>query len=301
VIEQVVYPSAAAVAAGQQWSSDYDAAHKATGDDQALRYRKLVESWTHIPLAEATWAPGAFSKQTNAPSDLVQGKVNVAAQLPSAGRHVPAQLEVTGTVEPPRPTVMIATSTFAQGPVAVRATLLHEQRHAYHAAQAITLLRQWRAERKDDTMDAWQKWLKIQKKKQSLPDEVYLTTWAMTSKDKGRFNYGTATTELYSYLQGFMYALPRLETAAVAPDKLNADQTRALRAAMAIGNVGIEWEGAGEDARKDSLQQLVAFLKGLTSNHREHVRRAVNDHLTSPAADIPKAFYKRLLAALGSG
>jgi hypothetical protein len=70
---------------------------------------------------------------------------------------------------------------------------------------------------------------------------------------------------------------------------------------MAIGNVGIEFEGAGEDARNDALRQLVAFLKGMTSNHREHVRRAVNDHLTSNAADIPKAFYKRLLAALGSG
>jgi hypothetical protein len=70
---------------------------------------------------------------------------------------------------------------------------------------------------------------------------------------------------------------------------------------MAIGNVGVEWEGAGEDARNDVIRQLVAYLKGLTSNHREHVRRAVNDHLTSASGDIPKAFYKRFLAALGSG
>jgi hypothetical protein len=123
----------------------------------------------------------------------------------------------------------------------------------------------------------------------------------MTSKDNGRFNYGSATTELYSYLHGFMYALRRLEGAALPPDKLSADATKELRAQMAIGNVGIEFEGAGEDARNDALRQLVAFLKGMTANHREHVRRAVNDHLTSPAADIPKFFYKRLLAALGSG
>jgi hypothetical protein len=31
------------------------------------------------------------------------------------------------------------------------------------------------------------------------------------------------------------------------------------------------------------------------------VRRAVADHQSSGGADIPKAFYKALLAALGSG
>ncbi len=301
VVEQVVQPSAAAVAADEQWSADHDAAQKAAGDDRALRYRQLVERWTEIPLDQVAWAPGAFNKQTNAPSDLVPGKVNVAAQLPSAGRHVPGQLEVVGSAEPLRSSVIIATSTFDQGPVAVRATLLHEQRHAYHAAQAVALMRQWRGVRKADTMDAWQSWLKTQRRKQPLADEVYLTAWAMTSKEQGRFNYGKATTELYSYVRGLMYALQRMPAAALSPDRVTGAQTQGLRAAMAIGTIGVEWEGAGEDARKDALRQLVAFLKGATANHREHVRRAVQDHQGSASGDIPKAFYKAFLAALGSG
>jgi hypothetical protein len=299
-VEQVVQPTAASVAADQQWSTDHDAALRAAGEDRALRYRQLVERWTEIPLDQVAWAPGAVDKQTNAPTDLVPGKVNVAAQLPSSGRHVPAQLEVDRSAEPLRSSVMIATSTFAQGPIAVRTTLLHEQRHAYHAAQAVALMRQWRGVRKADTMDAWQTWLKAQRRKAPLADEVYLTTWAMTSKDQGRFNYGTATTELYAHVRGLMYAMQRMPAAALSPDRIGDEQTKALRAAMAIGTIGVHWEAAGEDARKDALRQLVALLNSATANHREHVRRAVADHQRSGGADIPKAFYKALLAAIGS-
>lgn len=131
--------------------------------------------------------------------------------------------------------------------------------------------------------------------------EAYQTTWAMTAKEGARFTYGTATTELYSYLHAFIYAFRRLENAAVPPDKLTADQTTVLRGEMALGLIGVQSGGAGEDARTEALRALVAILKGMTPNHREHVRRTVAAHLASPAADTPKAFYKRLLADLGSG
>jgi hypothetical protein len=166
----------------------------------------------------------------------------------------------------------------------MRSTLLHESRHAYHMAQTIELVRTWRGVRKQDTSAAWQKWLKA--KKSSVPGEVYQTTWAATDP-----TYGTATTETYSYLHGFMYRFRRDEDAGRDPATMDAAGTKALYVRMlALNSMGEFYESAAQDARESTLAQIAGWATTLSAHHRQHLRDFMTWNATG-TGPAPRVFY----------
>ncbi|MGH3897217.1 MAG: hypothetical protein ACRDTA_02995 [Pseudonocardiaceae bacterium] len=242
-------------------------------------YIDLLSRWTHLAPTEIAWAKDA--------KNVVPGKVNITTWLTASGRTTPDKVVPTGDMELPVPTVLINTTTFNQGPVAVRGTLLHEYRHAYHGAQTIDLVRRWRKVRRQDTPGAWQAWLKGQKG--NLPEEVYLTSWANTDPQ-----YGTATTETYSHVQAFLYEYQRLELAGLDPDLMTKIQTRDLHWTMARLNIlGEHWEAAAQDTKDKTILQIATFLKGLSSNHRKNVLHFINVQLKG-LGQPPKYFYNKI-------
>jgi hypothetical protein len=268
--------------AANRFQLDYQAAEAASGDEQIAAYRQLLVSGTHLELNETGWSS---AENRHAPR-----KVNVALWLPSRGRHVPAKVTPTGTAQLPDPAILIGKSPFTQGPVSLRSTLQHEARHAYHMAQTLDLVDRWRQKRKQDTLGAWQMWLKSQKK--TLPAEVYQTVWANTDPI-----YGTATTETYAHLHGFMYRFRRDDDARRDPASLDASATTALHVRMAsLGDFGTFWEAAGQDAREQSLDVLVAFAAELTAHHRQHMRNFMARGMKG--ADSPNVFYRELAKRL---
>ncbi len=142
---------------------------------------------------------------------------------------------------------------------------MHESRHAYHTQQAIELARQWRRERRTDTLAAWQKWLLAQKKR--LPPEVYQTTWAATDPV-----YGTSTTETYSHMYGFMYRFVRLDRATQDPATMDKHEKQKLLAQMqGLLSVGEFGDSASQDARTFALDRLVRFAGELSANQRANL------------------------------
>ena len=251
-VVQVVEPVNVPTTSG--FRADYDDAAKRSGDDRIAAYRQLLVRASHLELAETGWSPNKDSYEL--------GKVNVALWLTSAGRHLPAKVEPTGTAPLPRTAILIGNTPFTEGAASVRTTLLHEARHAYHRAQSLKLIEQWRGVRKADTADAWTTWLKARKSK--VPAEIWYTTSASTNPSAG-----TASTETYSYLHGFMYRFRRDEAAAKDPKTLGADATRALHFRMIeLNGMGDFWEAAGQDVQADALDRLVAFANGLSVHHR---------------------------------
>ena len=193
----------------------YDSAKGLSGDDKIQAYRKLLVRGTHLELEQTAWSPTKDNYQ--------EGKVNVALWLSTAGRHLPAKVVPTGSDKLPTTAILIGNTPFSEGAMSVRATLLHEARHAYHRTQTLKLIEEWRTVRKSDTLDAWTEWLKAKKKanKSAVPNELYFTTSASTNE-----RAGTASTETYSYLYGFMYRYRRDEAAAKDPATLSADAQR---------------------------------------------------------------------------
>jgi hypothetical protein len=265
------------------FAADYQAARDASGDDQATRFRRLLVRGTHLDLDETAWSP---TEERH-----VEGKVNVALWLQTAGRHLPSKVEPTGSAELPRTTILIGKTPFTEGAASVRATLLHESRHAYHRARTLELIREWRKVRKTDSADAWYLWLRGRRK--SLPIEVYDTSKAATTR-----NIGTAATETYSYLFGFMYRFRRDDDAAANPATMDAAVKKALHSRMIeLYGVGENWEAAGQEVRDATLDRLVAFAATLTPHHREHLRQFMIANATG-GGRAPKVFYERLATRL---
>lgn len=280
IIVEIVEPAKRSGA--DTFELDYQAARNTSGDTRPTAYRRLLVSGTHLELSDTAWA--------SSEADATPGKVNVALWLPSRGRHLPAKVVPTGTTELPRTTILIGTSPFAEGAVSLRATLLHESRHAYHMAETLKLVRQWRETRKSDTPPAWDAWLKSQRK--VVPPEVFQTVWANTHAE-----YGTATTETYSHLYGFMYRFRRDGDAHKDPSALDAAATTALHVRMAgLGTLGEHWEAAAQDARDSTMDQLAAFAAELTANQRHHLRNFITK--AGAARDAPKVFYRELAKRL---
>lgn len=280
---EVVEPTNVATTA--EFRSAFDDAAKLSGDNKALAYRQLLVRGTHLELDQTAWSPTKDSYQ--------EGKVNVALWLTSAGRHLPPKVVPTGTDRLPTTAILIGNTPFSEGAASVRTTLLHEARHAYHRGQTLKLIDEWRAARTSDTLAAWRKWLKAKARKSAVPDEVYFTTSAATDE-----HAGTASTETYSYLHGFMYRYRRDEDAAKDPATLGADATRALHFRMIeLHGMGEFWESAGQDVQDQTLDRLVAFAAGLTAHHREHLRGFMATNAKG-AGYAPRAFYAKLTARL---
>lgn len=260
-----------------------DAAAAASSADKPTAYRNLLVRGSHLALGETAWSPSA--------GKWVEGKVNVALWLKSRGRHEPAELDPTGTAALPAPTILMGQSPFDEGAVSMRSTLLHESRHAYHMTQTIELVQAWRTARKQDTLATWQQWLKA--KKSSVPAEVYQTTWAATDP-----TYGTATTETYSYMHGFMYRFRRDDDAGRDPATMDAAGTRALYLRMlSLNSMGEFYEHAAQDARDSTLARIAAWAATLSAHHRQHLR----DFMTWNAkgrGDAPRVFYRELAKRL---
>jgi hypothetical protein len=263
--------------------ADYDVAAKRSGDDRIAPYRQLLARATHLEVGETGWSPS---------KDVYEvGKVNVALWLTSAGRHLPAKVEPTGTAPLPRTAILIGDTPFSEGAASVRATLLHEARHAYHRARSLQLIEAWRSVRKADTADAWRAWLKARKSK--LPAEIWHTTSTSTNPSAG-----TASTETYSYLHGFLYRFRRDEAAAQDPTTLSADATRALHFRMIeLNGMGEFWEAAGQDVQTDALDRLVALATGLSANHRQHLKAFMIANAAGRGS-APRMFYATLKARL---
>jgi hypothetical protein len=280
IIVEIVEPAKRSGA--DTFELDYQAARNTSGDTRPTAYRRLLVSGTHLELSDTAWA--------SSEADATPGKVNVALWLPSRGRHLPPKVVPTGTAELPRTTILIGTSPFSEGAVSLRSTLLHESRHAYHMAQTLELVRRWRQTRKSDTLAAWDEWLKSQRK--TVPPEVFQTVWANTHAE-----YGTATTETYSHLYGFMYRFRRDGDAQRDPSALDAAATTALHVRMAgLGTLGEYWEAAAQDARESTMDQLAAFAAELTTNQRQHLRNFMTK--AAGAHDAPKVFYRELAKRL---
>jgi hypothetical protein len=280
-------------AAPPPWRTEFEQAQKAPDSVRGERFRRLLASWAGVPLDRTAWAPGALGPD-RAPTDLTPGAVNVAPGLDARGRHVPARITPTGTAPLPKPTVMLATDLFGQGPVPLRATLEHERRHAFHAEQAEGLITRWRAARDKarsaDTTEAWQTWLRGRRKAEKLPVEVFTTTRAKTSTD-----HGTATTEAYAHLTGFIYTVTNLPDAARDPATLSVDERRVVDVELGAGSFGMYWQAADTDAKDEVMGRLVAFVRGLGAHPQAHVRRAV----TAQRATDAKEFAARAMKDLG--
>lgn len=256
---------------------EQEASNAAASADKPTAYRRLLVRGSHLELGETAWSPSD--------GKWVAGKVNVALWLPSRGRHEPAEVDPTGTTAIPAPSILMGKKPFDEGAVSMRSTLLHESRHAYHMAQTITLVQAWRALRKQDTVGAWQQWLKAKKK--TLPPEVYQTTWAAT--DVG---YGTATTETYSYMYGFMYRFRRDDAAARDPAGMDAAATRDLYLRMlALNSMGEFYEHAAQDARDSTLDQIARWAATLSPHHRQHLRNFMTWNAKGAGA-APRVFYR---------
>lgn len=280
---EVVDPTNVATTA--EFRSAFDDATKLSGDDKANAFRRLLVRGTHLELDQTAWSPSK--------DNYKEGKVNVALWISSAGRHLPSKVVPTGTDRLPTTAILIGNTPFSEGAASVRATLLHEARHAYHRAQTLKLIDEWRTARKSDTIAAWRQWLKAKARKSAVPDEVYFTTSAATDEQAG-----TASTETYSYLHGFMYRYRRDEAAAKDPATLDADAMRALHFRMIeLNGMGEFWEHAGQDVQEETLDRVVAFAAGLTAHHREHLRRFMTAN-ASGAGDAPRVFYAKLKARL---
>jgi hypothetical protein len=271
------------------WRTDFEQAQAAPADVRGDRFRQLLASWAGIALAQTAWAPGPLGAD-RAPTDLTPGAVNVAPALDASGRHVPARIVPTGNAALPPPTIMLAASLFGQGPVPLRATLEHERRHAFHAEQAAALVTRWRAVRTADTTDAWKAWLRQERKVRKLPVEVVTTTRARTDT-----SYGTATTEAYAHLTGFLYIATNLPDAARDPATMSADERRVVDVALGAGSFGEFWQSADSEAKDDVMGRLVAAVRKLDANRRAHVRRAIGAQLTT----VAKGFAQRALKDLG--
>ena len=280
-VVQVVEPVNVPTTAG--FRADYDSAAAQSGDDRIVPYRQLLVRATHLELPETGWSPNKDAYEL--------GKVNVALWLTSAGRHLPAKVEPTGTAPLPRTAILIGNTPFSEGAASVRATLLHEARHAYHRAQSLKLIETWRGVRKADTAAAWTTWLKA--RKSSVPAEIWSTTSASTNPSAG-----TASTETYSYLHGFAYRFRRDEAAAKDPRSLGADATRALHFRMIeLNGMGEFWEAAGQDVQADALDRLVAIARTLSAHHREHLTAFMTANAAG-AGYAPRRFYDKLRARL---
>lgn len=280
---EVVEPTNA-VTTGE-FKTAYDSAKGLSGDDKIQAYRRLLVRGTHLALGQTAWSPNKDSYH--------EGKVNVALWLTSAGRHLPAKVVPTGTDKLPTTAILIGNTPFSEGATSVRTTLLHEARHAYHRTQTLKLIEEWRAVRKSDTIDAWTKWLKTKAKKSAVPTELYFTTSAATNE-----RAGTASTETYSYLHGFMYRYRRDEAAAKDPATLGSDATRELHFRMIeLHGMGEFWESAGQDVQEDALNRVVAFAAGLTAHHRENMRQFMITNAKG-GGYAPKVFYDKLKARL---
>jgi hypothetical protein len=271
------------------WRTAFEEAQGAPADVRGDRFRRLLASWAGIPFAQTAWAPGALGPD-RAPTDLTPGAVNVAPALDASGRHVPARIVPTGDATLPTPTIMVAASLFGQGPVPLRATLEHERRHAFHAAQAAALVTRWRAVRTADTTDAWKAWLRRERTVRKLPVEVVTTTRARTDT-----SYGTSTTEAYAHLTGFLYIANNLPDAARDPATLSADERKVVDVALGAGSFGEFWQGADSEAQDDVMGKLVAAVRTLDAHRQAHVRRAIGAQRTT----VAKGFARRALKDLG--
>ena len=281
-VDKVVEPTN--VPTDQQFQTAFDDAKVLSGKDKEEAFRQLLVRSTHVAYDQTAWSPNANS--------YTEGKVNVALWLPVAGRHLPAKVVPTGSDPLPRTAILIGDAPLGEGPASVRTTLLHEERHAYHRTQTLTLIERWRTERKQDTLDAWSAWLKKQKGP-AVPTEIYFTTTAATNPRAGK-----AATEAYSYLHGFMYRFRRDEAAVKDPKTLGERATRDLYLRMIeLTGLGEYWElSADEDVKKETLDRVVAFAAGLTAHHREHMRRYMTANVKGAGA--PKTFYDKLKARL---
>ena len=247
-------------------------ARKATEPEE---YKELLSAWTHLTPDEVACPSDAGA--------VAAGKVNIAPWLSDRGETVPATLDPTGDAPLAEPAVLISTARFSMGPAAVRATVLHELRHAYHLTQTIDLVQQWRKVREEDTGDSWRSWLDSQRGR--LPDEVYLTTRAAT----GLARSATAVSEAYAYTAAFIYEYNRLDLAFQDP---HDDEDLAVRSVVAVlHSLGTYWERADEQAQEETMNELSAFLNSLTPNHRRHVRHFIAEQAFARA---PEAFYDEL-------
>lgn len=278
VVEMVEPTNVSAPGAFEQ-----DASSAASSADKPTAYRKLLVRGSHLELGDTAWSPSD--------GKWAEGKVNVALWLPSRGRHEPAKVDPTGSAAIPAPSILMGKSPFGEGAVSMRSTLLHESRHAYHMAQTIELVRMWRTGRKQDTLESWQKWLKA--KKASVPAEVYQTTWAATD-----LIYGTATTETYSYMHGFMYRFRRDDDAARDPTTMDAATIRALYLRMlSLNSMGEFYEHAAQDARESTLDRIVRWAATLSAHHRQHLRDFMTWNAKGAGA-APRVFYREFAKRL---
>lgn len=270
-----------------------DRARQAPADKQPEAYRRLLADWTHVPFDGIAWAKGAESGPYKMPSDVTEGAVNVAKSLSARGRHAPTKIDPTAE-KLPRPTVCIGANLFAQGPDMVRGTLLHESRHAYYAAQAISLIEKWRKRPggKSNTVEDWEKWLTKQEKQ--LPKDVFLNVRAVTVPDY----HGSRIKEIYPHMKQFFYEFRRLPDAGADPATLTKDRKEALQTAVAdkLGVLAEDW-GYQTEQKKKIMQELLAGLKGFSGHHLENLRQVA---LAKGGTYAPTdEFYKSLGKGLG--
>jgi hypothetical protein len=282
-IVRVVQTKAGTVEGGS-WKADLDSARATSGPARRTAYQDLLARWTHLDPSEIGWSA--------AKDAYTAGMVCVAPWLPSNGRTEPADMDPTGSAAVPGVGILIAEARFGQGPEAVRTTLLHEQRHAYHTAHAADLVRQWRAVRREDTREAWRQWLRARRK--ALGTEIFETAGASTDTTRG-----TATTETYAYLHAFMHRFARLDAAETPAQEMTKTDRLNLHVEMAgLAQIGENWEASGQDLQDEVLAQLVAFLASYSAVRRANIAEFISS--AGAARDAPKYFYKRLTAALGA-
>ena len=129
-VDKVVEPTN--VPTDTQFQTAFDDAKLLSGKDREEAFRQLLVRSTHLAFDETAWSPNA--------NTYTEGKVNVAPWLNVAGRHLPAKVVPTGSDPLPKTAILIGEAPLGEGPMSVRTTLLHEQRHSYHRTQTLTLI-----------------------------------------------------------------------------------------------------------------------------------------------------------------
>lgn len=278
-IHRIIDPSRQEGDAGRIRQEDPDRANeRADRAEEPEEYKALLSEWSHLAPDEIACPSG--------PRAVVAGRVNIAPWLESRGQTQPHTFNPTGDSPLTQPAILISTARFSMGPTAVRATLLHELRHAYQLTQTIDLVHQWRKGRAEDTIDSWRVWLDSQQGR--LSDEVYLTAQAAT----GLASSATATPEVYAYTAAFVYMYNRLNLAFHDPEHLTDDESGVLRAMLStLHSLGKYWQRADEIAQEETMNELREFLNSLTPNHRKNVRYYIDKQSHSRA---PEVFYQEL-------